>query len=83
MCRHRIVCSVVWALLQYCLLSGRCLSDVMQCFGNLLRSLPQVTTLGGTNSGTGSISLPEDGNMQFLKRRGLLGSPGDGQSPGT
>jgi len=59
------------------------MSDVMQCFGNLIRSLPQVKTLGGTNSGAGSISLPEDGNMQFLKRRGLLGTPENGESPGT
>jgi hypothetical protein len=56
---------------------------VMQCFGNVIRSLPQVTTVGGTNSGTGSISLPEDGNIQFSKCRGLLGTPEDGQSPGT
>jgi len=55
----------------------------MQCFGNVIRSLPQIKTLGGTNSGTGSISLPEDGNIQFPKRRGLSGTPDDGQSPGT
>jgi hypothetical protein len=73
----------VWALLQYCLLSGRCLSDVMQCFVNFIRSLPHVTKLGGTDSGTGSISLPEDGNMKFLRLRGLLGTPDDGQNPGT